>query len=349
MRIGLLTYHHSVNIGAVMQTYATCRALNELGHEVVIVDIRQPEGNHRGFVKLLADAANIKRNISLRGFKSKFYPSMTSQYLSVDALRRNPPQVDCLLVGSDQTWNPDISREMAMAYFLDFGDEGIRRVSFASSFGRDQWPEGSSITDNAQKALERFQHISVREKTGLDILTHTFGLNGTIVVDPTMLFTGFPELTGHITESDELVCYKLERNPEFYAGIGAVKRLSGMPARLLNNSYPVKGLRYTCPPGVKEWIYRLGGAKMVLTDSFHGTVFSILYKRNFVAIKNKNGKDSRLSDLLDSVGLRDRLFDSIEALQQDLSWLQPIDYSRVDPSVSTLREESWDYLRTALQ
>lgn len=349
MKIGLLTYHYSANIGAVMQAYATCRALRELGHEVVIVDIRQPEGNHSGLVKLVADAANLKRDLDLRKFKSMHYPPMTRRYLSVSELRDDPPHVDCLLAGSDQTWNPDISKEMAMAYFLDFGGDGIRRVSYASSFGRDSWPDDSPITKDVQKALARFQHISVREATGLAILSHTFWLNGTLVVDPTMLFADYQELTGPIPEKDELVCYKLERNPAFYAGIEAVKQMAGMPARLLNNSYPVKGLRYTCPPGVSEWIGRLGGARMVLTDSFHGTVFSLLYKRNFVAVMNKNGKDSRMLDLLKAVGLQDRAFESMEALKEDPSWLQPIDYSVVEPSVRALRDASWDYLKKALQ
>ena len=349
MKIGLLTYHYSANIGAVMQAYATCRALQELGHEVVIVDIRQPEDNHSGLVKLIADVANFKRDRDLRKFRSMHYPPLTRRYLSVDSLRLDPPRVDCLLVGSDQTWNLDISKEMAMAYFLDFGDERIRRMSYASSFGRDSWPENSPVTKGVQKALTRFQHLSVREATGLDILAHTFGLDGTLVVDPTMLFADYQELTGPIPEKNELVCYKLERNQAFYTGIEAVKQMAGMPARLLNNSYPVKGFRYTCPPGVSEWIRRLGGARMVLTDSFHGTVFSLLYQRNFVAVMNKNGRDSRILDLLKAVGLQSRAFESMETLKEDPSWLQPVDYSVVEPRLRAMREVSWDYLKRALQ
>lgn len=348
MRIGLLTYHHSVNIGAMMQAYATCRALRELGHEVVIVDIRQPEGRHSGITKLITDAVYLKRDADLRHFKDAFYPPMTRRYHSVEELRSDPPAVDCLLVGSDQTWNPDISKEMAMAYFLDFGPEDIRRVSYGSSFGIAEWPDGSCLTLDVKAALSRFDSLSVRENTGKEILHDTFGVDGQLVVDPTMLFDNYNEITDRIIPRNELICYKLERTPEFYGSIGAVKRMAGLPARLLNNSFPVKGLRYTYPPGVKEWISRLAGAAMVLTDSFHGVVFSLLYKRRFVAIKSNNGKDSRIVDLMRAAGLQDRVFDSTGDLLNDDAWLLPIDYSAVESKLSEMRAHSWDYLKTSL-
>ena len=348
MKIGLLTYHHSVNIGAMMQAYATCRALRELGHDVVIVDIRQPEGIHSGITKMITDVVYLKRDAELRRFKAEYYPPMTRRYFSVEELRRDPPEVDCLLVGSDQTWNPGISKEMAMAYFLDFGPADMKRVSYGSSFGIANWPEDSNLIPDVRNALRRFNSISVREATGKEILHNTFGVDGQIVVDPTMLFNNYNEITGTITPRNELVCYKLERNQDFYDSIGAVKHKAGLPARLLNNSFPVNGLRYTYPPGVQEWICRLGGAAIVLTDSFHGVVFSLLYKRNFVAIKSNNGKDSRIVDLMREVGLQGRLYDGTGALLNDDSWLKPIDYSEVEPVMSRMRTHSWDYLKTSL-
>ena len=332
----------------MMQTYATCRALAELGHEVVIVDIRQPEEIHSGLTKLIVNAVYAKRDCELRRFKKRFYPAVTRHYESVEDLRRDPPAVDCLLVGSDQTWNPRISGDAALAYFLDFGAGEVRRVSYASSFGVGTWQGDPQLTDKVRAALKRFDSISVRETSGVSLLSRTFGLEGVQVCDPTLLFNDYKELTGAVKESGELVIYKLDRTPEFYAGIGAVKRMAGLPARLLNNSFPVKGLRYTYPPGVREWIYRLGGAGMVLTDSFHGVAFSLLYRRNFVVVLNRNGKESRILDLLDSVGLRGRAYDSMSDLAKDRSWLEPIDYKTVEPRLLAIREASWTYLREAL-
>lgn len=348
MKIGLLTYHHSINNGAMLQAYATAKALKSLGHEVCFIDLRQPEPQHSGVSKYIVNAIYFKRDIAVKRFKSKFYPPLTRQYLSVEELRANPPVVDCLVVGSDQVWNPDISKEMAMAYFLDFGEEKVKRFSYASSFGVSSWPK-SDITSKVQKALDRFDSLSVREATAIYILKETFEKESVLVVDPTMLFRDYTELTGNISESREVVCYKLNRTPEFFRNIGAVKHLTGIPVRLLNNSYPVRGLRYTYPPSVEEWIRRIGGAQYVITDSFHGVAFSLLYHRKFAVIKNNNGKDSRMLDLLRAVGLEDRAYDSVKALQEDRKWMDSIDYSKVDTCVNEMREQSWNYLKNALK
>ena len=347
MKIGLLTYHHSSNNGAMLQAYATAKALKELGHEVQFIDLRQPEPHHSGLAKYIVNAVCYKRDIAVKNFKSHFYPPLTQHYLSVEELRANPPLVDCLVVGSDQVWNPDISKEMAMAYFLDFGNEDTKRFSYASSFGVNSWPS-CDITPKVRKALDRFDYLSVRETTAVNILKETFGKDSIVVVDPTMLFRDYVELTGDVPEKNEVVCYKLNRTSEFFDNISAVKQLTGIPVRLLNNSYPIRGLRYTYPPSVEEWIRRIGGAQYVITDSFHGAVFSILYHRKFAVIKNNNGKDSRLLDLLKAVGLENRAYDSVKALQENRKWIDPIDYTIVLPKIEELRKTSWNYLKQAL-
>ena len=349
MKIGLLTYHHSSNIGAMMQTYATCRALKELGHEVVIVDIRQKEEQRQGLGRLASDVIFFVRNQKYNAFMRTFYPLLTRRYYSLDELRNDPPQVDCLIVGSDQTWNPDISKDVAMAYFLDFAGKEIRRVSYASSFGKSRWNENPAMTENVKKALSRFDSVSVREQTGVSICKDVFGINPQLVVDPTILFKSYPEITGPINERYEMVCYKLQRDDDFYQNIGKIKAKLGLPVALLNNAYPVRGLRYIYPPSVEEWIRRIGGAQLVVTDSFHGVVFSLLYKRQFVAVKNHNGRDSRIVDLLCELGLDNRIFENVAEISKTTSWYYaPIDYNEISLKIENLRQNSWKYLETAL-
>lgn len=349
MKIGLLTYHHSTNNGAMLQAYATVQALHELGHEVILIDMRQPEMKRTGLAGMVVNLVYIKRNFTVCLFKKHYYPPLTRRYYTVEELQAYPPKVDCLIVGSDQVWNPNISREMAMAYFLDFGSETCKRISYASSFGLSEWPGNLAITDEVKKALDRFSVLSVREKVGVDILRESFGKQASLVVDPTMLFSDYNDITGPIPERNEVVCYKLNRTRDFYNNIVKVKGITGLPVRLLNNSFPVKGLKYTYPPSVQEWIRRIGGARFVITDSFHGAVFSILYKRNFAVIRNNNGKDSRLTNLLECLGLQNRVFDSTKDLSEDKSWLLHIDYTDVDNRLAELREKSWNFLKEALQ
>jgi len=348
MKIGLLTYHHSSNIGAIMQTYATCRALKELGHDVIIVDIRQPEKGHQGLKRMASAIFLGKHQHDLAKFEREYYPPLTKRYYSVEELKSSPPKVDCLVVGSDQTWNPDISREMSMAYFLDFGNEKIRRFSYASSFGTGTWERAKEETAIVNEALHKFQNISVRERSGVGICKTTFGLDARLVVDPTLLFKGYQEITGSIKDSNELLCYKIKRDDDFYGNIGTMKKSMGIPARLLNNPTPVKGLRYTYFPSVKEWIERVGGAKFVLTDSFHGVAFSLNYERQFVVIKNHTIRDARFVDLLTELGLESRIYNSVEEMGQNDRWREPIDYKCVNPILDKLRASSWDYLKEAL-
>lgn len=348
MKIGLLTYHHSFNIGAMLQTYATCRALKELGHEAVIVDIRQEEDRRQGLSGLASDMIFFARDQKYKAFKNTFYPPLTRRYYSVDELRNDPPQVDCLIVGSDQTWNPDISKKIAMAYFLDFGGEAIRRISYASSYGKDQWDSTSNLTGAVNQALHRFNAISVRERTGVQICKDAFGLEAKLVVDPTILFGAYPEITSNIPEKNETVCYKLNRTPDFYGRIVELKQAMGCPVRMLNNAYPVKGMKYTYPPSVEAWIKRIGGARFVVTDSFHGVVFSLLYQRQFAAIKNHNGKDSRFVDLLTELSLENRLFENVGEMVERHPWDDVINYQEVIPRMEQLRQESWKYLKEAL-
>ncbi|MBO4602831.1 MAG: polysaccharide pyruvyl transferase family protein [Salinivirgaceae bacterium] len=349
MKIGLLTYHHSSNIGAMMQTYATCRALKEMGHEVVIVDIRQEEDHRQGLGGLASNMIFFVRNQKYKAFKNTFYPPLTRRYYSVDELRNSPPKVDCFMVGSDQTWNLDISKEIAMAYFLDFGEKTMRRISYASSFGKDYWNSSSSLTEEVNHALHRFNSISVRERTGVQICKDAFGLKAELVVDPTILFDSYPEIISDIPEMKETVCYKLNRTPDFYKRIIDLKQTMGCPIRMLNNAYPVKGMKYTYPPSVEEWIRRIGGARFVVTDSFHGVVFSLLYQRQFVAIKNNNGRDSRYVDILTELGLENRLFESVEDMIKSHPWDNIINYKEVNFKMEQLRQESWKYLAQALE
>lgn len=344
MKIGLLTYHKSYNCGAVMQTYATCRILKELGHEVELIDLRQPEPIR------LRQLIFIPRFIKFYHFCKKFYPSLTCHYKTMEELRAANLDYDCLLVGSDQTWNPLISKEQCLAYFLDFGGEHVRRVSFASSFGVREWPENyKELLPVIDKLLHRFSAISVREATGQNILKQQFGLDGSLVLDPTMLHSSYAEITTNIYPNHRIVCYLLSRDARQLDMARYLSRKMDIPARMIFNGYPLRGFEYCYPPAIEGWIEQIGGADIVITDSFHGLVFSLLYHRQFAVIPIANGLSSRLLDLLKLVGLEDHVFTSQDELENRMEVLQcPVDYERVDAVLAAYREQSIGFLRSVL-
>lgn len=344
MKIGLITYHYSQNYGAVMQTYATCRALKELGHEVEIVNIRQEEKRKLRHIAFLPKYKWFDR------FMERFYPPQTSLVTSLEELKESNFDYDCLLVGSDQVWNPMISGDKCLAYFLFFGNSKMKRISYASSFGISQWPkEKEYLIKDIENALRSFDSVSVREITGQVLLKNVFNVDSQVVVDPTMLHSGYDEIIENIPQSDRVVCYLLNRTQEQLKAARFISKDVGCKARILTSVYPILGLEYVYPPSIENWIKHIGGAKFVITDSFHGAVFSLLYKRNFIVFAVNNGRNSRLLDLLKSVGLENRYFTSLLDLKNSDVYKNDIDYSKVTPLIETQRIESLNFLKNSLK
>ena len=348
MKIALITYHYSNNHGAVMQSYALCRFLREEGHEVEVINVRQKEGTNLNLfgkiAKKLIVGSRIRRN------QRRYFPPLTRRYMTVDELRQDPPEADCYLVGSDQVWNPNISGELRMAFFLDFGHAETRRVSYASSFGLSEWPMKDKKTiDEVAACLQRFKALSVREKEGQEICRDVFGVNAEIVMDPTFLNESYPEFVGRARQQNILVCYKINKTVDFWQHTPTIAQRLGMPVTILNYNYPKKGYKYCFPPSVNKWMKKMASAGFILTDSFHGVAFSIINKKQFVAILNHNGRDSRLINLITSLGLEDRMFDNVEAAVKAEPWKITIDYDALQPKLDALRTYSIRFLRNALR
>ena len=352
-KISLVTYHCSPNIGAVMQTYALCRFLKEHDYEVEIVDIRNFEPNLKtiseGSPLLIRLVKSFIYPHRINKIFRQFYPAVSKHYMSMEELKTNPPQSDYYIVGSDQVWNQTISRDKALAYFLDFGTNNVKRLSYASSFGLTEWKPGKyASTDYIKQCLDRFNYISVRELEGQRILKETFGKVATIVLDPTFLNESYPEISGYVKQRKEIVCYKLEKTPDFWKYMPVISSKMGLRPLLLNHNYPKKGYKYHFNPTVSQWVNRIAGASFVITDSFHGVAFSIIYKRQFAAVINHNGKESRLVSLLKLLHLEDRMFDSVEELSESGCWQNTIDYTKVEKYLQPLKEQSIGYLLDSL-
>lgn len=343
MRIGLITYHHSNNYGAILQSYATYRALNELGHDVEFINIQQQER------KKLRHLAFIFKTLSFKKFRKKFYPKETQYIKNMEELKEAKFNYDCLIVGSDQVWNPNISLDKCLAYFLDFGDINVHRISYASSFGISKWPDNKkNIIPLISKLLKKFDSISVREKTGQDLLLTQFGVHSQIVLDPTMLHKDYNEIANNIEKKNDIICYLLNRTEEQLKASRYISLITKHPLKLISNIYPIPGFKYVYPPSIQKWIKYIGGAHLVITDSFHGLVFSLLYRRNFIILAVENGKNSRLLDLLDLLGLQDRYFTSLEQLKENYKNIKEIDYTKIGTIIEKKRNESWAFLKKSL-
>ena len=343
MKIALLTYFAADNYGAVLQAYATIKALERQGHEVALVNYIIPEPPRSWIKNLLLYPKHLK----LERFRRKWFNRLTRAYYSTAELQQDPPKADCYLVGSDQTWNPFISREMTGGFFLDFGDDKVLRTTYAASFGMSEWEDSKWMkAEDAKRLLGRFDIISIRETSGVSLLREKFGVKDvTLVCDPALLFTRYDELTGAMTQGDELILYKLVNSANYYDHARQLGRLLDCPLRSIGSIRRIKGVRCAYPESLEGWMRRLATARYVITDSFHGTVVSLLYGRQFIICVGDPKRITRIQSLLALLGLEDRILldtDPVEKMAERLN--APIDYTAVLLKLQKMRKESFEYL-----
>lgn len=343
MKIALLTYFAADNYGATLQAYATIKAFEKCGHEVELVNFVIPESVSSIAKKMMLYPKHLK----FERFRNKHFQHLTKSYKTVSELQANPPKADCYLVGSDQTWNPDISQDMAKGFFLDFGDEKVLKASYAASFGKDEWNDTRWISaDDVKRLFAYFNFVSVRETSGVKLLKEKFGVKEvTQVLDPVLLFEHYPELTGAITPSHDIVLYKLVNSEEFYDKCREVGNQLSLPLRSIGSIRRIKGVRCGYPESLEGWIRRIAGAKYVITDSFHGTVISLLYRKQFVSCVANPKRVTRLKSLLDILGLSDRFMPIDNDCKSIVAKLQePIEYNYVHDLLNYLRVQSFRYI-----
>jgi hypothetical protein len=347
MKIALITYHYSNNKGAVMQTYGLCKFLRDKGYDIELIDVRQSEKTNQPFYVKLVKYFIV--GYRMQQDMKKFYPPLTRRYNSVEELRQDPPKADCYIVGSDQVWNPNISKELMWAYFLDFGSKHVKRISYASSFGISEWIiKDKSVNERITELFKSYTALSVREREGKELCENEFGVSPQVVLDPTFLNTDYKEFTDGIKQKDIIVCYKINKTPDFWKYAPVVKKELGLPITILNYNYPKKGYKYCFPPSLDFWMRSVASAKFVLTDSFHGVVFSILNRRNFAAILNHNDRDSRIINLVNELGLQYRLYNSLEEMLLNDGWKNDINYSSIQDLINKRVVQSQEYLLKAI-
>lgn len=346
MKVSILTYHWEDNYGATMQAYATYRAVAELGHTPEFIDLRLPY-----HPPLKARIVFALKRYRFNRFRKKFFKNLSKKtYWSIEDLRNEPPKSDCYLVGSDQTWNPQIGKHLLPAFFLTFGNDNIRRVSYATSIGLNKWEESPYISNSAIKeALAKFNKILLRESSAIEICKKIFDAEAQQVIDPVLLFKKYSELIGNVTISDEIIVYKLINDNDFYELATNFSKKINIPIRSIGSVRHPKGYKVSYPETVQNWIKRIASAAIVLTDSFHGTVFSLLYHRPFIVYVGDPNRITRISSLLSQLGLRDRiLFRGATVNDFERITKQNINWQEIDNRLDALRKKSFELLASAL-
>lgn len=342
MKIALLTYFHALSYGATLQTYATIKALESLGHEVWLVNLVIPE-----HLTMLRRVLLLPKAYKHWKFRKEYFKHITRHYTSSEKLRQNPPEADLYMIGSDQTWNADISMDMAPSFFLDFVKDNSKKVTYAASFGKDTIDDTQWISkERTVELLRQFNKIAIRESSGKEMLAQ-YGIDSIQVLDPVLLFPHYDELVGDAAQREEIVLFKINKTEDFYEKAREVGKLSSLTVRSLGSLRQEKGVKCRYPEGIEDWMRGIASAKYILTDSFHGLVISLLYHRQFVILPGMAGRVTRLRSLLQLVGLEDRIMSTNDKAEDIYAMLKkPIDYEHVDEVLNRERKTSWGYLKS---
>lgn len=348
MKIALMTIWHVKNYGAELQTYATVKTLQEMGHDVCVIDYRLFEMRKRtSFIGRILDFAHnlAPENIKFENFWKKHIPS-TKHYISYDELKKDVPEADLYLVGSDQVWNPEITKEKALAYFLDFVPAGKPMASYAPSFGTDKWNGTDELTKKVQERILAFKGVSCREKQGVEILKEQFAIIVPQVLDPSLLRTSYTELTGKIKTKNTLAYYQLRESPFLSAFAQRMASKMGLEYVNVNKKTKLTSSFLWNRRSVEQWIKAIAESSFVITHSFHGVAMCLVHHRPFVVVYENGNKISRIASLLSVAGLSDRLFTTIEVAEASDIWQKEIDWNRVDSLIQVQRNKSMEFLIT---
>lgn len=370
--IGIITYHHYNNYGTMLQALGLQKKIEQLGYEAELIDFKQDNSLPKyDLIKLRIKRlpiyikeknkyqilARAKENVARKNqLFEKFYQDYLKvgkqQYTSTQQLIDNPPVYDGYIVGSDQTWNPFVANAPE-AFFLPFVKNSQKKGSYGPSLAVQSLSKEKEC--EYKEKLSDFSFLSCREKDGAYLLEQILKKEVKWVLDPTLLLSA-DEWSKYckyeVSTEPYILVYFLGEKKEHRKIVNKLQEITKwkvicLPATYLemeNESYEkVWG-------GPEEFLSLIKGAKLICTDSFHGTAFSINFEKNFFAFCKSNdseesSENSRLYSILNMFGLSNRIIKNEEEINVDGI---PIDYSSVMPVLKKERENSIAYLKNML-
>lgn len=363
MRIGIYTIHHVNNFGAMLQAYATQKALTNAGIESEFVDLYPielelfnkyyfPRTSLKNIIKNILTVLNPKIKQKRRNF-STFHKKfkISKRYYSAEELFQTPPIYDIHLVGSDQVWNIERGLSNKNPYFLNFLPVEAIRISYASSFGSENIRlENKDLLKNY---LEKFKYLSVRESSAVDIIKKYTGLDAIQVMDPTFLISNkeWKELAGNtpLIKGEYIVAYGFSDKIKTNLFIKNIKERLNLPIIGMSVSpyHPFDYDIFYQEAGPIEFLNLIKYAKLVITESYHGAAFAIHFRKDFLVAKHST-RNTRLESMLSLIGLHERMIDLSNTQSYNDKSLN-IDYSLVEMKIKSLSQESLDWLINSIK
>lgn len=336
MRIGILTLPLHTNYGGILQAYALQTILERIGHQVKIIDVYQKISKPElgVFQKTKKVVGRIVKNAFLGGhcyldyesymfsirpqvtqYTNKFINTYLHQFHVNNFSDIKESDFEAYVVGSDQIWRPKYYSNIEDAY-LEFTREwDVKRIAYAASFGTDKWEYTEQQTNACKSLVHKFNAVSVREDTGINLCKDYLDVDAVKMADPTLLldkedYIGLIKKCNPQPLEGDLFNYILDMTPEKQMLIDKIANEKGLTPFRVNakdgNDRRIS-LEERIQQPVETWLQAFRDAKFIVTDSFHACVFSIIFNKPFVVVGNEKRGLSRFYSLLKDFGLEDRL------------------------------------------
>lgn len=377
-KIGIVTILKVNNYGAELQAYATQKVLQLIGYDAEIIDYLFYKNPKHKRTKMSAPTAriSIRKHLAeriypiLAHWKSRHYRNAQNErnakfeefhrentrlsvcYDTLDELKSAKLDYDILMTGSDQVWNPGIYSSLD-PYLLRFGDKKTRRVAYASSFGVSCVPD--DVKTYYKESLRRYSSIGIREDKAVELVRNLSGRDASLVLDPTLLLNNdqwieVAKPVDGMPDKPYILIYELSEVPYIKMLAQYISSQTGMPiVRLCKNASPEDNeneIKNVIDAGPAEFLYLFAKAGYVVTNSFHGTAFSINFGKQFyTVIPLGKSNNSRQRSLLKLMCCEDRML--VEGSQ--MPNITEVDISIVDKRLVEERQKSINFLKYAIE
>lgn len=364
MKVAAITRHAITNYGSLLQAIATQQVINNLGHSCEIIDyIREDESYYQHEKTILKRKENwsnsslkkalylaIRQPESIAAGKKfenaqKKYLKLTARYTTAKELKENPPIADVYMTGSDQVWGPVENGSYDDCYCLSFS-EG-KKIAYAASFGHTEMTD--ELSEYYKKWLSKYRHIAVREDSACGIL-NDLGIDAEQVLDPTLLLDAsyWNQYLKPIKYKEYVLVYQLHNDKKLSQYAKKVAREKGLPLVRVSTSFHqiVRSGRFIWCPEIGEFLSYIKNAECMITDSFHGTAFAILFNTPFVEVLPNNNTGTRNISILKLTGLSDRILKDDRDVEKAM---EMIDFSFVNDVLKKERMCSLQILKKMIE
>lgn len=366
-KIAILTYPFNANFGGVLQNYALQQVLIERGFDVTTVCLKDIVTTRwwKLLVKIPIRLVKkifvnkkvvlfVERKINteipiIRQQMDRFVGANINTKVVNNYNEIKESDYKAIVVGSDQVWSHSLNN--LYNYYLDFTKGwSIRRIAYAPSFGYTRWCYSKNQTRKCQRLIKSFNHVGIREASGVELCESYLGIKAKLVLDPTLLLKSETYMR-HITIGNDcknrMFVYVLDKTNDKEIAINNISHIKKLTAFSINKdvdnvNLPIKD---RIQPTIEDWLSALYYSDFVFTDSFHGMVFSIIFNKQFIAYSNRGA--ARFESLLNQLNLRERLITNSLGIIDIVN--NPINYEIVNHSLDNLRNDSLSFIDQALK